>query len=134
VSGRRCLRADAPRLLGKHDGVRGRWYREAWRALVADHGPLSGLARLEAGRTAVAWVQYRAATVALEDARRQREAGRGRRPSPRLIERLARRQGLADQSYSAALDKLRALVVARQNGRGDPLAAVRRAVTEANHP
>jgi hypothetical protein len=72
------------------------------------------LARLEAGRVAVAWTNLEAATESLEAARRARETGKGRRPSPRTIEGLARRQGLADTSYAAALDKLRELVGAQR--------------------
>jgi hypothetical protein len=109
MAGRRRLRAGAPRLLGKHDGIRGKWYRECWVALIAEYGSLAGLRRLEAGRVCVAWVQLRTATAALEDARRAAVEGRGRRPGPRDLERLARRQGLADATYSQALDKLGAI-------------------------
>ena len=118
MGGRRRLRAGAPRMLGRHDGVRGRWFRHAWTALVAEYGPFTGLARLEAGRVALAWVNLEAATEALEAARRAREEGRGRRPSPHAIERLYRRQGLADQSYSQALTQLRALIERNHNGHG----------------
>jgi hypothetical protein len=109
MAGRRRLRAGAPRLLGKHDGLRGKWYRECWAALLAEFGALEGLRRLEGGRVAVAWVQLRQATAALEEARRGASEGRGRRPGARDLERLARRQGLADASYSQALDKLTVL-------------------------
>lgn len=117
MPGRHRLRAGAPRLLGDHGGHRGRWYGEAWRALRQEFGELTGLVRLEAGRVCVAWVQYRAATLALEAARRARERGTGRRPGAREIERLARRQGLADQSYAQALDKLRELAARDGAGR-----------------
>lgn len=103
-----------PRLLGNHRGPRGRAYRRTFEALAAEYGPFSALGRLEAGRVAVAWVNLVAASESLEAARRAREEGRGRRPSPRAIERLARRQGLADQSYAQALAALRELVAARR--------------------
>jgi hypothetical protein len=102
MGGRRRLRAGAPRLLGRHDGARGRAYRRAFNALAVEFPLESPLARLEAGRVAVAWCNLEAATEALEAARQSRESGRGRRPSPRAIERLARRQGLANADYSHA--------------------------------
>jgi len=74
----------------------------------------SKLARLEASRVAAAWTNFEAATRALDAIRRVRASGRGRRPSARDVERAARRQGLADQSYSQALDRLRALAAQRQ--------------------
>jgi hypothetical protein len=122
MSGRHRLRAGAPRLLGRHDGRRGRWFGEGWRAVRAEFGELGGLARLEAGRVCVAWVQFRTATEDLEQARRQREAGRGRRPSARLLERLARRQGLADTTYAQAVEKLRALVASNGHAKTPSLA------------
>jgi hypothetical protein len=103
MAGRRRLIAGAPRMLGNHQGRRGKWYREVWTALQAEFGHLDGLRRLEAGRVALAWVQLRVATEAMEDARRRAVTGLGRRPGPRDLERLARRQGLADASYSQAL-------------------------------
>jgi hypothetical protein len=104
VGGRRRLRAGAPRLLGRHDGVDGRAYRRAWAALVAEYGqPAPGsLVRLEMGRAAVAWVNLQASTHALAAARRRR-----RRPSARDLERLRRRHGLDDLTYSGALGRLR---------------------------
>lgn len=134
MGGRRRLKADAPRMLGKHDGADGRAYRRAWTALVGDFGqPARGsLLRLEMGRVATAWALLEAATRRLADARRLRDEGKGRRPSSRDVERAARRQGLADASYSQALEKLRELASERGNGAGDPLADVRRAVAEAN--
>jgi hypothetical protein len=114
MGGRRRLSAGAPRLLGSHSGARGRAYRRAFNALVAEFDLASALARLEAGRVAVAWVNLEASSESLEAARRAREEGRGRRPSPRTIERLARRQGLADQSYAQALAALRELVGAQR--------------------
>jgi hypothetical protein len=114
VGGRGRLGGGAPRLLGRHDGARGRAYRRAFNALVAEFDVTSPLAKLEAGRTALAWTNLEAATESLEAARRAREEGRGRRPSPRTIERLARRQGLANADYAQALAALRELVGAHR--------------------
>jgi hypothetical protein len=47
-------------------------------------------------------------------AQRARRIGTGRRPSVQAIEKLARRQGLADTSYAAALAALRELVSAHR--------------------
>ncbi len=126
MAGRRCLRGGKPRLLGKHNTVRGRWYSESWASLVQEFGPLTGLARLEAGRVAVAWVNVRAATAALEVARLARERETGRRPSSRDLERFSRRQGLAHATYSAALDKLREMVNGK-NGHGGLAHAIQQA-------
>ncbi len=121
MGGRRRLKANAPRLLGHHDGRDGRVYRRAYDALEAEFGPFSSqLQRNEAGRVAAAWLNLELSTQALAEARRVRERGRGRRPSAQAIERLARRQGLADQSYAQAVVHLREL--AQRNGHGaDPL-------------
>jgi hypothetical protein len=124
MSGRRRLKAGAPRLLGKHDGAHGRWYHQCWVALLAEYGPLDGLRRLEAGRVALAWVLLRAATEALEGLRRRVVTGRGRRPGHRELERLARRQGLADATYGQALDKLAARCADRKQRPVSPLEAL----------
>jgi hypothetical protein len=105
--GRRRLRDDAPRMLPHHDGARGKWYRQAWMALREELGPLSGLKRLEAARVALAWVNLREAQFTLELARRKRAASNGKHPSITSVEKLARRQGLADQSYALAMNNLR---------------------------
>ena len=59
---------------------------------------------------ALLWVQLQAASHALIQAQRARRTGKGRRPSVQQVERLARRQGLADGSYAQGLAKLRELV------------------------
>ena len=114
MGGRRPLKASAPRLLSRHDGAEGREYRRAYDALAEEFDLRTPLLRLEAGRVAVAWCQLVATTKALSVAQRERRVGRGRRPGGREIERLARRQGLADGSYSQALDKLRGLASTRK--------------------
>ncbi len=109
MGGRRPLKAGAPRLLGRHGGAQGRAYRRSYDAMAAEFDLASPLLRLEAGRVAAAWVNLEATTQALAAARRLRAEGRGRRPSPREIEKLSRRQGLADGSYAQALGQLRTL-------------------------
>jgi hypothetical protein len=109
-------------MLGKHHGAQGRAYRRAWDALALELGPFDRpLLRLEAGRVAAAWVNVEIATATLAEARRRRDAGRGRRPSAQAVERMARRQGLADGSYIAALDKLRDMTA--RNGHPKDLAS-----------
>jgi hypothetical protein len=108
--GRRGLTRGKPRLLGKHDGWQGREYARGYADLEAELGAFTGLRRFEAGRVAAARVNLVAAQRALAEARRTHERGRGRRPGARELEKLARRVGLADGTYSQALDRLRELV------------------------
>jgi hypothetical protein len=119
MAGRRPLKGHAPRLLGNHSGAEGKRYRALYDALEAELGPFSVLQRFEAGRVAAAGVELQAATAALNAARRDRRLGRGRRPNLQAIERLARRAGLADGSYSAALERLKELC-AKKNGHRAP--------------
>ena len=107
------LKGGATRLLGKHQGKPGRAFRLCFDALGETFDLSTKLARLEASRVALAWVNVIEASQELQNLRRRRSTGSGRRPSVRDIERAARRQGLADASYSQALDKLRALVGTR---------------------
>src|SRR5437879_1016206 len=111
------LKGGAPRLLGHHGDSIGRRYRRVYDALEGELGPFTVLQRLEAGRVAVCYVQLEAATSALVEAQRHRRNGKGRRPNLEQIERLARRQGLADGSYSQALDKLKELTAASRRRR-----------------
>jgi hypothetical protein len=126
-----------PRLLGRHDGAAGHVYRREWAALREAYDLNPPLARLLAGRVCVAAVNLSASTAALVDARRALARESGRRPSGRDLERLARRQGLAEGSYHQALDRLRALVE-RDRAFGyaarvgaSPLAALRQPGPEA---
>jgi len=128
MGGRRLLKGGAPRLLGRHDGLEGWAYRRAFDALAEAFDLPTPLLRFEAGRVAALRVQLEAATQALTAAQRARRIGRGRRPNAQAIERLARRQGLADGSYSQGLEKLREL--AGRNGRQDFPALVAQAHRE----
>lgn len=116
--GRKSLARGKPRLLDRHDGAEGRSYDAAYAALEEGLGPFrTRLLRFEAGRTAITRLNLEATTRALTAARRARERGRGRRPSVQAVERLAKRQGLADQTYSQAIARLEEL--AARNGKPD---------------
>jgi hypothetical protein len=110
MPGRKPLKGGARRLLNTHSGKQGFTFRRCYDALAEQLGPFTRLQALEASRVAVAWVNFEAASRALALARHARTNGRGRRPNAQAIERLARRQGLADTSYAAALAALRDLV------------------------
>jgi hypothetical protein len=119
MGGRSALKSGAPRLLQHSNGAEGYAYRRAYATLEVTLGPFAtDLVRFEAGRVAMAIVQYQAATRALSAAQRTRRVGKGRRPNAQQIERLARRQGLADGSYQAAVTRLEALV--QRNGNRRP--------------
>jgi hypothetical protein len=115
MAGRRPLKGGAVRLLGHHGGVEGVNFRRAFDALAEALGPFTRLQAYEASRVAGAWANFEAASRALATARRARMHGKGRRPNAQAVEKLARRQGLADGSYSQALAALRALG-AERNG------------------
>ena len=107
----RPLKGRAPRLLGNHGGMEGKVYRRAYDALEAALGPfLNEDVRFEAGRVAVARMQFERATRELVTMQRKRRCGRGRRPNERMIERLARRQGKADGTYATARRQLEELI------------------------
>jgi uncharacterized protein HemY len=77
-------------------------------ALETEFGPFdTDVVRFAAGGVALLEVSLTASSRALDAARRQRATGKGRRPSERQLERLARRVGLDDGSYQAALDRMR---------------------------
>ncbi|MBI4589508.1 MAG: hypothetical protein HY725_11760 [Candidatus Rokubacteria bacterium] len=101
-------------MMGNHSGWHGRRYRRVYLDFLAELGPFGDLARMEAARVAALRVQLEVATAALVDAQRSRRDGKGRRPSVQAVERAARRAGLADGSYSQALDKLRELAGERR--------------------
>jgi hypothetical protein len=112
---RRALSGGQPRMLSDHRSPEGAQYRSAFEALKAEHGPFhTATLRFAAGRVALLEVSLTASSRALDAARRQRAIGKGRRPSERQLERLARRVGLDDGSYQAALDRLREMAGARK--------------------
>jgi len=119
---RRLLKGRAPRLLGNHAGREGKAYRAAFDSLEAQYGPFQNdVLRFEAGRTAVARMQFERATQELNAAQRKRRIGRGRRPNAQQIERLARRQGLADGTYAAAMKRLEDLAARVHRPADDPI-------------
>jgi hypothetical protein len=69
-------------------------------------------------------------TITLERAQRERETGKGRRPSAAAIRALEKRQGLSWQSYDSALKRLQEL--APPKGPRALTDAVKQAVAEAN--
>jgi hypothetical protein len=120
MMGRRRLRSGDVRVYPDHrcaDAVR---RRELLKALEVEFGPFTPFARLEATRVVSCRMNLEASERALLEARELRASGKGRRPSPQRIERLARRQGLDDGSYSAALDKLRELCSAKRRTPSSP--------------
>jgi hypothetical protein len=102
MPGRRRLSKNKPRLLGRHDGWRGREYDREW---SANGGAelTSQVLRNALGEACVRKVRWIASSQALREAERQREKGRGRRPSTGAIERLKRREGIDSVGYRKAL-------------------------------
>jgi len=98
-------------MLGNHHGLDGKIFRRAYDALVERYGEFeTKLLRLEASRVAALWLNLELATRDLSEARRRRAKERGRRPGSRDVERLSRRQGLADNSYQLGLTRLEEMV------------------------
>jgi hypothetical protein len=111
--GKRRLRAVPARIFPDHRGTDAVVHRRFYAALAEDLPLPTPLLRSEGSRVALLHVLAVNAARALVVAQAASTRGRGRRPSPQAIERLARRAGLADGSYSVALDKLRALALAQ---------------------
>ncbi len=121
MGSRATLNDGVPKLLGNHGGWEGRAFRRAYESLLAEYGPFgSQFLRFEAARVAVCSLQFERATRELTTAQRKRRCAKGRRPNLQQLERLARRQGLADSSYGTALSKFQELV-ARNGHRRPPL-------------
>ncbi len=118
MSGKCRLRGGLVRVLPDHRTALGQALRREYRAIVGGLG-LDGdpLLLREASRVALLAVRARESARAWAEVVERRRAGRGRRPSPRVVERAARRAGLDDQSAAQALEKLRAL--AARAGAGD---------------
>jgi hypothetical protein len=117
----RRLKGLLPRLLSDHRGIEGKVYRSFYESLQARYGPFADeVTRFEAGRVAVARLQLERSTVELTKAQGARRCGKGRKPNVQQVERLARRQGLSDSTYAAALRRLEELAKQR-SGERDPL-------------
>ena len=123
--GRRRLGGHAVRMLGSHAGIDGKAFRRGYNALCDEFGapPSHGILRLEMSRAAVAWTTLEAAQRRLAEARRRRETLKTHRPSESMILRLEKRAGLADESYSRAVDRVRELAGARRSATPDELLA-----------
>lgn len=114
--GRRRLRGGFSVWLPDHratDGVLFRRYLKAGAELL---GGLDGseLHRVEVRHYAIAGVVYERAARVWGEAAERRENGLGRRPSSRDVERAARRLGLAEQTFTAAAQRLEALAGERK--------------------
>jgi hypothetical protein len=129
----RYLGAGVPRLYRDHRTRQAREYGACFADLEAAYDLAAPLARRYAVGVADAYVRWRCATRGLDEAAQLRATGRGRRPSDRAVERLRRRQGLEWSKYEAALRRLDE-IAGKRAVEPDPLAAVRRAVAEANRP
>ncbi len=111
----RPLSAGLVRVFGDHRGPLARAYRREYLALLAGLA-INGdaLLRREAARVALLTVRAREGASAWAGLIEKRRVGRGRRPSPRAVERAARRAALDDQGATQALDRLRALAGERK--------------------
>jgi hypothetical protein len=123
MGGRRRLRDNLERMLPDHRSALGQELRREHRALVTSLA-IDGDVLLQREANRVAWLGVRSR----ESGRvwglliEKRRSGRGRRPSPRALERARRAAALDDASYSQALDRLRQLV--KGNGHGHDLASI----------
>lgn len=118
ASGRPALLNGALRMFREHSGTRAGWFRAGYAGLADRFGPFVDEAtRAYASGVAALFVTFRQDTVALDDAVRARQQGRGRRPSASAITRLEKRQGLSWHSYDRALQRLEQLT-GRQAGAG----------------
>ena len=95
--------------------------RAHYQQAVNRFGVLTGLTRdLAIAETELWWV-FTEASQELAHVETKRRHGRGRRPNVAAIEKLRRRQGIAFQSWDAALKRLEELA---ESGRGRGLAHV----------
>src|SRR6476619_1896089 len=99
----RKLVSGAPRVLPNHTTPAGRCYLDAYKALEQRYGPfVDEVARMEASRTAFAWVELQASQLELVQAREKLATAKGRHSTAwnaRAVQRLSKRQGLNDATY-----------------------------------
>jgi hypothetical protein len=112
MSTKRRLLGGFVRVLGDHRSALGVALRREHRVIVSGLGidPADALLQREAGRVALLTVRAQESARTWAALIEKRRAGRGRRPSPRMIERAARRAALDDATATQALDRLRGLV------------------------
>jgi hypothetical protein len=111
MGGDRRETADRLRMLGAAEATERREFTRHLRAQEAEYGrPAShSLLRVAMMRASTRWVALVSASRALADARRARSEGRGRRPSQREVNGLAKRAALEDASYEKACEQVREL-------------------------
>jgi hypothetical protein len=116
MGGRRRLRGGFVRFLPDHRAPEGVAFRRYLNAALEIVSPLNGSESVKAAirAYAIAGVVYDRAAAAWAAVVRQRDTGRGRRPSEARVERFARRLGLADGTLSAAMGRLEELARAQQ--------------------
>lgn len=104
----RRLPSGVPRRFSDHRRPAGVLYREHYRQLESELGSFTGseILRGLAADAAAIKVRLIVSEKAWEEATAARQRGRGRRPSESNIRALAKRCGLEQQSYAAALDRL----------------------------
>jgi len=106
----RKLVSGAPRVLPNHTTPAGRCYLDAYKALEQRYGPfVDEVARMEASRTAFAWVELQASQLELVQAREKLATAKGRHSTAwnaRAVQRLSKRQGLNDATYVSATRRL----------------------------
>jgi hypothetical protein len=104
------------------------WFTEHYGDLEEEWGPFeTALVRQDALDLCMLRVEWKSSTYDLEEARRQRENGRGRRTNRSVIGRLQKRVGLLWGDYQAARMRFEERV--KGAGRPRTLAAI---VTEAH--
>jgi hypothetical protein len=110
MAGRRRLRSGLSVWLPDHRTEDGRLFARYTRAGLELAGAVrldgSERLRVEVRRYAIAGVVFERAARTWADLVARRDAGRGRRPSERQVERAARRLGLADATLQAAAARL----------------------------
>jgi hypothetical protein len=121
MSPRGRLRGGMPRVYRDHRTGIGAAYRRVYEAISREHGPFEpgGLRALQASQAASLWLSFVAATETLTEARERRASDRGRRPSPRLIDRLEHRQQVASRAFAEALDALKGKTSTAEQERRD---------------
>ncbi len=108
------LRRGLDRMLPDHRSVLGKRLRRDFDQLVTTLGVEGDLLLRETSRVAMLGLRAREANRRWVEVVEKRRVGRGRRPSPSVVERAARRAALDDETYTAALDRLRELAGARK--------------------
>lgn len=102
-------------MLPDHRSSLGKRLRKDYDQLVTTLGVEGDLLLRETSRVAMLGLRAREANRRWVEVVEKRRVGRGRRPSPQAVERAARRAALDDETYTAALDRLRELAAGRKS-------------------